>query len=284
MPCAAGLARPGRDARRLTKLLAPKLDTVDPGFGIEVITVFAARRRTPGRRPGPAGRRSRDQPGRDPGAAGRSPDQPPGREPRLARRSPMRATSRTLGDPQRAPLDPPGRGMGSRPPRPVRLFKRPEAIDRHGQAARRPAGAVHLARPSHRVRAPKAPNASARNGGAPASTRTGPARSATITASRTRPAAGSGSIGQGCSAKRKRRNGGCMACLADVGDGPSGHLPQRGDYRSRCSPSGGGGSGEGGRGLHDPRLRRTPGHHQLLLPARGLPRPGADADRPRPWA
>jgi len=36
-----GLARPGRDAVRLAKLVAPRLDVVDPGFGIDVITVHA---------------------------------------------------------------------------------------------------------------------------------------------------------------------------------------------------------------------------------------------------
>jgi len=40
-PVPIGLARPGRDARRLAKLVAPKLDRVDPGFGIDVITVHA---------------------------------------------------------------------------------------------------------------------------------------------------------------------------------------------------------------------------------------------------
>ncbi len=40
-PVRAGLARLGRDARRLTKLITPKLDKVDPGFGIEVVTVHA---------------------------------------------------------------------------------------------------------------------------------------------------------------------------------------------------------------------------------------------------
>ncbi|WP_240633990.1 DNA polymerase Y family protein [Caulobacter flavus] len=40
-PVPVGLARPGRDARRLAKLVAPKLDVVDPGFGIDVITVHA---------------------------------------------------------------------------------------------------------------------------------------------------------------------------------------------------------------------------------------------------
>ncbi|MDP3658494.1 DUF6504 family protein [Phenylobacterium sp.] len=36
-----GLAFPGRDARRLARLFAPKLETVDPGFGIEVVTLSA---------------------------------------------------------------------------------------------------------------------------------------------------------------------------------------------------------------------------------------------------
>jgi protein ImuB len=41
MPVRVGLSRPGRDAKRLARLLTPKLDKVDPGFGVEVVTVFA---------------------------------------------------------------------------------------------------------------------------------------------------------------------------------------------------------------------------------------------------
>jgi protein ImuB len=41
LPVAVGLALPGRDARRIAKLFAPKLETVDPGFGIEVVTIAA---------------------------------------------------------------------------------------------------------------------------------------------------------------------------------------------------------------------------------------------------
>lgn len=41
MAVRAGLARAGRDDVRLTRLLVPKLDRIDPGFGIEVVTVFA---------------------------------------------------------------------------------------------------------------------------------------------------------------------------------------------------------------------------------------------------
>jgi len=38
---AAGLSLPGRNATRIARLIAPKLDVIDPGFGIEVVTVTA---------------------------------------------------------------------------------------------------------------------------------------------------------------------------------------------------------------------------------------------------
>lgn len=38
---AVGLARPGRDAARIARLFAPKLETVDPGFGVEAVTLEA---------------------------------------------------------------------------------------------------------------------------------------------------------------------------------------------------------------------------------------------------
>ena len=41
LPLSIGLALPGRDPARITKLFAPKLETVDPGFGIEVVTLMA---------------------------------------------------------------------------------------------------------------------------------------------------------------------------------------------------------------------------------------------------
>ncbi len=40
-PAKVGLSLAGRDARVLTRLFAPKLETIDPGFGIEVVTLFA---------------------------------------------------------------------------------------------------------------------------------------------------------------------------------------------------------------------------------------------------
>jgi protein ImuB len=41
LPLAIGLSLPGRDAGRIAKLFAPRLETVDPGFGIEVVTLAA---------------------------------------------------------------------------------------------------------------------------------------------------------------------------------------------------------------------------------------------------
>jgi hypothetical protein len=36
-----GLSLPGRDPLRIGKLLAPRLEAIDPGFGIEVVTLIA---------------------------------------------------------------------------------------------------------------------------------------------------------------------------------------------------------------------------------------------------
>jgi len=41
LPVAVGLALPGRDAKRIARLFHPKVETVDPGFGIECVTIAA---------------------------------------------------------------------------------------------------------------------------------------------------------------------------------------------------------------------------------------------------
>ncbi|MGZ3402481.1 MAG: DUF6504 family protein [Phenylobacterium sp.] len=41
LPLEIGLSLPGRDAGRIAKLFAPRLETLDPGFGIEVVTIRA---------------------------------------------------------------------------------------------------------------------------------------------------------------------------------------------------------------------------------------------------
>ena len=38
---AVGLSLPGRDARRIARLFQPKIETVDPGFGVESVTIAA---------------------------------------------------------------------------------------------------------------------------------------------------------------------------------------------------------------------------------------------------
>ncbi|WP_411287558.1 DNA polymerase Y family protein [Phenylobacterium sp.] len=41
LPLSIGLSLPGREAGRIAKLFAPKLETIDPGFGIETVTLAA---------------------------------------------------------------------------------------------------------------------------------------------------------------------------------------------------------------------------------------------------
>jgi protein ImuB len=41
LPLSIGLSLPGRDPARIAKLFLPRLETVDPGFGIEVVTLTA---------------------------------------------------------------------------------------------------------------------------------------------------------------------------------------------------------------------------------------------------
>ena len=42
LPLTIGLALPGRDPSAITRLFAPLLETVDPGFGVEVVTLAAS--------------------------------------------------------------------------------------------------------------------------------------------------------------------------------------------------------------------------------------------------
>ena len=41
LPLSIGLSLPGRDPARIAKLFTPRLETIDPGFGIEVVTLMA---------------------------------------------------------------------------------------------------------------------------------------------------------------------------------------------------------------------------------------------------
>ena len=128
-PVRVGLARPGRDAPRLTRLVVPKLDKVDPGFGVEVVTVHAwaveplaaAQARL----------------GADPDATldetlAPLVDRLVNRlgEGRVWRADPYPSHVPERSVVRAAPLDPPAAATWDPDrPRPVRLFKRPEPID-----------------------------------------------------------------------------------------------------------------------------------------------------------
>ncbi|MBS0332685.1 MAG: DNA polymerase Y family protein [Proteobacteria bacterium] len=132
LPVQVGLALPGRDARRLGKLFAPKLEKVDPGFGIEVVTLAAE-----GVEPISA-RQGRLDTAREPTVEeGLAPlvDRLVNRlgEDRVWRARPVEshvpelavARARPLGQPpQEAP-----RPWDREAPRPTRLFRRPEPVE-----------------------------------------------------------------------------------------------------------------------------------------------------------
>jgi protein ImuB len=124
-----GLALPGRDPARLVRLFAPKLETVDPGFGLEAVTLAAdevetitprQKRLDRGEAPSPeeglAPLVDRLANRLGPGAVWRA-DPHPSHSPERAirRRPPLSAPEGEDWDPER--------------PRPLRLFRRPEPIE-----------------------------------------------------------------------------------------------------------------------------------------------------------
>lgn len=130
LPLAIGLSLPGRDARRIARLFAPKLETVDPGFGIEVVTL-AAHAVEP-----ISGRQVRLDDGRDATVEeGLAPliDRLTNRlgEARVWRATPVESHAPELAVDRARPFAP---ASAARPwdpasPRPVRLFRRPEPVE-----------------------------------------------------------------------------------------------------------------------------------------------------------
>jgi protein ImuB len=132
LPLGVGLALPGRDPVRIAKLIAPKLETVDPGFGIEVVTLAAhdvepisdrqtsldsARQPTVEEGLAPLVDRLTNRLGED----------------RVWRASPTESHVPELAAARARPLAPPPK-MPPRPwdpaaPRPARLFRRPEPVE-----------------------------------------------------------------------------------------------------------------------------------------------------------
>ena len=129
-----GLALPGRDPHAIARLFAPLLETVDPGFGIEVVTLAGRDVETL------AGRQRDFERFASQGEGGRLEDIAPLID-RLANRLGEKAVWRAAAFPSHAPeravkRRPPlasarAGEAGWRPerPRPLRLFRRPEAIE-----------------------------------------------------------------------------------------------------------------------------------------------------------
>jgi protein ImuB len=131
LPLAVGLALAGRDARRIARLFQPKLETVDPGFGIESVTLAAyAVEAVSGRQGGlEAGQTSAVEDGLAPlvdrlvnrlGAE------------RVWRAVPVESHVPELAVGKAAPLGAPDTDAAPwnrEAPRPVRLFRRPEPLE-----------------------------------------------------------------------------------------------------------------------------------------------------------
>jgi protein ImuB len=124
-----GLALPGRDARAISRLFAPKIETVDPGFGVEVVTLAAE-----GVQPLGARQTRLDEDREASSEEGVAPlvDRLINR---LGDAAVWRAEARSSHDPERAvarkpPLSPAaGAGWDPERPRPLRLLRPPEPIE-----------------------------------------------------------------------------------------------------------------------------------------------------------
>jgi protein ImuB len=131
LPVAIGLSLPGRDARRIARLLQPKVETVDPGFGIESVTVAAYAVEPVG------GRQTRIDAGLDAAVEdGLAPlvDRLVNRLGPCAvwRAAPFESHVPELSVTREAPLGAPAgeaRPWDREAPRPVRLFRRPEPLE-----------------------------------------------------------------------------------------------------------------------------------------------------------
>jgi protein ImuB len=125
-----GLALPGRDAAAITRLFLPLLERIDPGFGIEVVTLGARETaahvaRQPGLPPLPGDSHDRETlaPLVD-RLANRLGEAAVWRAEAFPSHAPERAVAR------RPPLSTPTDGGWDRErPRPVRLFRRPEPVE-----------------------------------------------------------------------------------------------------------------------------------------------------------
>ena len=157
-PLAIGLALPGRDPRALTRLFAPMLETIDPGFGIEIVTLTADEVEARG-----ASQRRLDQGGDIPPEEGVAPlvDRLVNR---LGDEAVWRAEPHPSHAPERAVARRPalsrgsdGAGWSADRPRPLRLFRRPEPIEAMSKVPDDPPAFFRWRGVAHRVRLAEGP-------------------------------------------------------------------------------------------------------------------------------
>ena len=157
LPLTIGLALPGRDARAITRLFAPLLDTVDPGFGVEVVTLTAAEVEARG-----ASQRRLEQGGEVSPEEGVAPlvDRLVNR---LGGEAVWRAEPNASHAPERAVARRPalsrssGGGWSVDRPRPLRLFRRPEPIEAMSKVPDDPPVFFRWRGVPHRVRLAEGP-------------------------------------------------------------------------------------------------------------------------------
>jgi protein ImuB len=127
-PLVVGLSMAGRDPARIAKLFAPKLETVDPGFGIEVVTL-AAEEVEP-----LAGRQVRLDTTREAALEESLAPLVDRLTNRLGEGRVWKSTSVESHIPEQSvgrgvPLNPLPVGWNPEIPRPLRLFRKPEALE-----------------------------------------------------------------------------------------------------------------------------------------------------------
>jgi protein ImuB len=161
-PLCVGLSLPGRDAPRIGRLFAPHLESVDPGFGIEVVTLAAEAVERLSPRQASLGADARG--GREEELAplidrlaGRLGDQAVWRAEPWPSHAPERAAVRRL------PLSvSPDASWDLSRPRPLRLFSRPEPIEAIAPVPDDPPVFFRWRGVAHRVRRAEGPERLAR--------------------------------------------------------------------------------------------------------------------------
>jgi protein ImuB len=165
-----GLALPGREARTIARLLIPKLETVDPGFGIEVVTLAADAAEPLSARQGrldedrdialeegvaPLVDRLTNRLGED--AVWRAEPFPSHDPERAVRRRPPLSPIASQSDPGGGLGSDPESGWDPRRPRPLRLFRRPEPIEAMAPVPDDPPVYFRWRGAGHRVRRAEGP-------------------------------------------------------------------------------------------------------------------------------